>query len=882
MFKKIFVLFVLIFMFSNVLAVTYDDFEDGDWTDDTYYDWVYSNDDGDGVIEVSTDVAFEGSYSLKSEQGATNSDKAEFNETPPTDFSFWVYLATSGGKHNGRWYDGGTNKASVLLTQGTGFGHSFDGGMDTVYSGTIAEDTWYRIRIVRTNGTRYTDIYLYDSDGVELYSELNIDYGSTFNTTKVWFYANGANQTIYYDDVGEFYELTLATPTIIDPNGGENYFVNATTKEIEIDFNMNTNLDINSVQIDLNYGTSGTQGTGTTILTDNNIGTNGVVCDSNIGNDYSCSYTWDYTGVGTGDYYIQMETSSSGSSQYDASDATFGIINPNITFNIYDEETNLLTNGATISVSPSIDGNSSWILTDTNTQTINLNTIGITDSTFTFTISKANNQTRYYIIDLNNQMKMDVNFALLNDTNGTNVEFKLYEPDQSTLLSNAYISVTNYNRTGLQMDRLKTNASGEVTLNLNMTDGNYLFSIIASDGDTFDYNTVALTVYRPKDETTGADINANWDITLSGLTSGSYENIEDTRQIIAVYSNTVQYYILNIGSDSNDPVYNDRKYEFNTTGNPSTETIQPFLTSSEDATAIKLVTLADNGYTVESYPYVEIQIYKNITGEGRSLIEQTLTDAKGEAFVTLVAGDTYEFEIYVDEVLQTFNGSSVQYLKITGSEIYFTIVTATSSVSQTTQYGFNVSWTPSYQYLDQNSGATADFSQTITNGSGENIVVVSTISQNGIVLSTDSYTGSASTTTLNHSVGWASITGGSLEAKIVITYDGTDYNYTYIYHVGNNFGGYYDPIYGLRYGLRSDFGCGTGICIWLIAIALIISIGAVLYASIVMGALGSQSGSIAFGIMLSFFTYLYWIPLELCIAVWIAILAFVISDRRGS
>jgi hypothetical protein len=93
-------------------------------------------------------------------------------------------------------------------------------------------------------------------------------------------------------------------------------------------------------------------------------------------------------------------------------------------------------------------------------------------------------------------------------------------------------------------------------------------------------------------------------------------------------------------------------------------TLQPYLPESYTATTIKIITEQDNGITVTRYPNVTVKIYKTLADEGRSLVEQTITDAKGEAFVSLVAGDTYEFEVYANGSIVDFYGDTVQLIKV--------------------------------------------------------------------------------------------------------------------------------------------------------------------------------------------------------------------------
>jgi len=499
----------------------------------------------------------------------------------------------------------------------------------------------------------------------------------------------------------------------------------------------------------------------------------------------------------------------------------------------------------------------------------------------TFTITKTGYGTRYYTIDMNQYTDLNIGFLMLADVNGENTEFRFFYPDETTKINTKYIEVRNWGKNNNIVSRLKTDASGDITFFLNLNDNNYHFLI---DGGTYDYNSVSVTVNRPRDELTGLDINANWDLTLSGLASASYQNISAVSQLLALYSNTVNYYILTVSSDENVTVYLSRKYEMRPRGNPGTITLQPYLPPSDVGTTIKIITEQDNGVSIIRYPNLTVKIYKNIAGEGRSLIEQTITDAKGEAFVSLIAGDTYEFEVYdsSNNIIQ-FYGNSVSLLKVAGSQIVFTVNVASGSGGQISVSGINIVFTPIDTGLQVLNSGSRTFTQKIYNIGNDALVINVYYRVNGVLVATDTASSSSNIISLTEDLNYQVLESGDLNVEVRVVWDSNTYYFYKIYYINSAFGGYYNPIEGLRTGLRSDLGCdSTGICASLLALALIVSALLVVIVSLKVGVLGTQATAIMFGIMMTIFTYITWVPIELIIVIWVLIFAFIITDRRGS
>ncbi len=129
---------------------------------------------------------------------------------------------------------------------------------------------------------------------------------------------------------------TNPTITVIYPNGGEAFY-----KDINFDMNIQFTIDDNdstTLTIDMNYSDTGTEGTGTPILTGASSAT---YCG--ITNPYSCSYDWNIVPIPIGSYYIIIKaTDQNNNTNTDISDSFFivylwsDITPPTTTSNITD------------------------------------------------------------------------------------------------------------------------------------------------------------------------------------------------------------------------------------------------------------------------------------------------------------------------------------------------------------------------------------------------------------------------------------------------------------------------------------------------------------------------------------------------------------------
>jgi predicted transcriptional regulator YdeE len=534
-----------------------------------------------------------------------------------------------------------------------------------------------------------------------------------------------------------------------------------------------------------------------------------------------------------------------------------------ITFNIYDEATGALLNDSTISVTPDINGVSNWVLTDSNTLTIDLT--GITTGTYAFTLTKTGYSTRYYTTDLNQYTKLDVNFALLPTTSTKEIQFRFYKPDQITAYSNAYVEIRKPSKSYI-LGRLKTDATGLVTFNLDQNSSGLQFDMNNSENT---YNSVVLTINKPKDEQTLIDINANWSYNISGLASYTDSNATTATKIFAIYSNTVNTYSVLIGSTSTVPTYTTRKYDIQVFGDTNTYTLQPYLINTTDSIQTTIFTI--NPYTNQAISDVTIKVYRTLPLTGRTLIEQTITDSKGQSIVYLVLNQTYSFEISVGT---TTIRTETYTITGTSSTIYFKVdpgYDLSTTPMQTSIYSF---WTPGKSSLNK---ADKNISANVSYGTNKNSITVSSIilncynnlDLNQVLLFQDSfgsptmnfiqtYDFNLTTKTIN-SVTFD--TNYSITCNIYTTLsDGNLIVSRQTYTMNND-----DPQTNIGTDLRPFFGCSPTTdpnlpCPSMILAAVFITMMVITGIMIESGFTQPEFAGILFLIGLGFFTFFTWIP----------------------
>jgi hypothetical protein len=574
------------------------------------------------------------------------------------------------------------------------------------------------------------------------------------------------------------------------------------------------------------------------------------------------SYSFIYSGAGDHNIqYFSTDNADNNEAIKTSFFSTYGLAK----FTMKDENSGLDLDDVVYTISPSINGDSGGTLSGTNQLDLNLQ--GITSGEYTFTFSKTGYGTRTYVKNLNEFSEIDINFALLPTSLSANIPFKIYKTDATTIFANIFIELykpdTNY-----VIGRKKTNAQGEVSFNIHVSDQNYLANV--NEGE-FTYEPVALTILYPKNELTLDTITEKWRI---DITQNLFESFTDlnTNKIVYLLPNTSLPFNIKI-SDMNGN-YFARTYAQQFPGNPLTANIQPYLVSIDTGLLTTITT--KNASTNVAVPGITIKIYKNISGSGRTLVEEVITDDKGQALVLLELNAEYEFETYSDaEFLKTYT------ITATSSNI-FIYLQPTSTIPTDEPSGFVAQFTPNRTGLNKISVGAISFTQSLTNFAELSFTGTSELIQNGVVLSNQSISAtSLKDNSYTRTVNWSDLNIGEVTSRLTIIVSGQTIIFEQTYFINNAFGTDYDLLTGLSSGLRSDFACpSTGICWTLLILGIIISVIIGIYGGMLMGNLTSQSAGIVFLIPLILFTYLSWIPFELTVAMVIILLAFIINERR--
>lgn len=841
---------------GGVLSTSIDTFESGNFN---IPPWATS---GTGM-DVNSQAKYLGNYGAYIPLGTNYVYYAiPGGEKLSVDYNYWIYVASGA---NTSYYcleqDSGTQKCSgsgneiQVYYQRNGTGkigyfvydtNNGDSGNQTIVA-TTPQDAWYNILIhLDWNGT--VIFRAFNTAGTMLGQTSHV-FNATPTLKAVTLFGN--DNTAYFDNVtflgGVNESLNTTFSTTVNP-------IPATITLTD------TTVPINVTINDWNWLVNETQSG----ILDNNL-QNTSFSGATEYTDYNICLQTTGTGNITGNPFFSQTCSNVNTGKW------FGDTN----FTFFDETTGTGTTATLDFNGTQYTGTSFYLPSKqiTNESTTNV--------PISFTITKTGHGTRYYTVDMNKYSDLNIGFVLLDLNKGQDTEFKFWETDQTTLLSNAQILILHKDKNRV-VARRETNTNAEQTFFLNTADGNYVFYITASDGNTFTYNAISLTVNRPKAETTGLNIDANWNLYLAGLGATSDTNLSANSKILAIYSDTIQAFITTISSNNVTPEYYSRSYDMKSIGNANL-TLQPYLVTTDESTQVKIITQQDDGAQIKPYSGLTIKIYKLIPNGGRSLVQQILTDAKGEGLSYLVVGGSYEFEIYSpDNNLLSFDGDTTPSIVIASATVYITIDTSSTGESYIGQKYWSVTWNPTKTYFVKALTGTQVFGFVLSNSDGADMNITAFVTQNdhNFVVYNPALT-SSTTVTYNHAgINWTDINKGTITHTIILRVDGNTYIFTQSYVVQTSFGGYYDPIEGLKSGLREDFGCSTtGVCFPTLIIALLLCTGLVVFLALKTRMFGGQGSAIIFVIGLSLFTYLTWVPLELTLVVVIIVAAFVINDR---
>jgi len=552
---------------------------------------------------------------------------------------------------------------------------------------------------------------------------------------------------------------------------------------------------------------------------------------------------------------------------------------------LYDENSEAALTDVTLNVS---DGTNSQNFTISNGAYLNydnnLSTIlGSTNETITLTFSKTNYGTRYYVFDANkfSDADLDINFALLPTTLGRDIEFQVYQTDQTTLYTNTYIELLVNDQLYKVAGRRKTDSSGKITSFLNPNDSAYTMRIYGST--TTDYNSMTLTVNKPKNESTAVTIDGNWELKVTGLAWQTYTDINGN-QAIQIYANTLNDYGLTVSDSSSN--YYARKYYVSYLGGTTAETLQPYLVDINNAVSTTVYTLS--AYTQEPVGSIVIKIYKTIPTDGRVLVEQVTTDAKGEALVSMIANEEYEFEIYSDGVLL---GSQVYAVTSTSTTIYISLddlgltkpvvaqgyIDVLFTPGRTKLITSDTSLTQTIQILDNNLGIT--FTNALIYITNTN---VNGISGNDVNVWSKTITSQTNTIVLNPTNqtldGNSYDNNGVLIIYVLVTTSQGTYFEKYVYSPIKGF----DLYQAIGFNLRPTFGCSATNdplipCGPMLFIAIFVAILGTVAFAIETGFTGQESMAVIFLAIMGLFAYFGWVPYGLLALIVVSVIMLMIA-----
>lgn len=387
-----------------------------------------------------------------------------------------------------------------------------------------------------------------------------------------------------------------------------------------------------------------------------------------------------------------------------------------------------------------------------------------------------------------------------------------------------------------------------------------------------------LRILRPKDEIFNTTIDKNWGIDIGGDMVAHITNINTDYYDINWTNDVEKTYIIDVYDMNGE--YNKRRYALVVPAAPFTYyELQPYLINKNQGTSVLLHTLSVVNSSV--LPFIRIKVWKNIGEPTIRLVEDVITDDKGEAYVFLENNGLYTFDTYYDSniFIKQFN------ITATKPNIYLYLDLG-GTITPIDIGGISASWTPISPSIKAATTGTTNFTATLHNSDNKSISITTTIkTTSGINLDTpQTWTG-----TTTHTFTFTADNADMNESLVIVTMqvttiDGNTHTFTKTYYTTNSFGANYNIFWGLSTGLKQDFRCSSDSnipCFPLLTLAIIITIAFGLYLSNLAGQFGSQNISIIFTIILGLFTYLGWVPIILMGAVVFIVLVFVINERRS-
>jgi len=177
--------------------MAYDDFEDGDYTNDP----TWSDVGGTATVAVSEASKKNGVYGIEFTTASNTYKALQTTIGAVATLDTWTWIRTSNVA--GTWSNYGFISSNAVSTIGiatSNFVYRDSTGYHDMPTATPANNTWYILRMVY-DGTN-TDFYVYDDSFAELTSVTGTTPYTTGNVVKIEMFVQNMNGTTYLDDVG--------------------------------------------------------------------------------------------------------------------------------------------------------------------------------------------------------------------------------------------------------------------------------------------------------------------------------------------------------------------------------------------------------------------------------------------------------------------------------------------------------------------------------------------------------------------------------------------------------------------------------------------------------------------------------------------------------
>lgn len=378
---------------------------------------------------------------------------------------------------------------------------------------------------------------------------------------------------------------------------------------------------------------------------------------------------------------------------------------------------------------------------------------------------------------------------------------------------------------------------------------------------------VYLTIKYPKNEETLAQIVEKWDVSITGAVNFSFSDLNTDKNVYLPQNTPITIQVVDANGN-----YFSRTYVKDYNGYVTTDTLQPYLVATTTGllTTINTVDVA----TLLPVDNITIKIYKLIPGSGRTLVEQLLTDSKGQALSLLVVNAAYEFEIYPNGVyLRT------DQITATSNSIVIKIPSSTTIDQNKDYFILSTNFTPT-----RNKLITSDSTLTqniILNPQGINTTSITSIfvwvtdfnATSGIdvniysktiVPGTNNYTNSIVLNTTLKTVDGNQYDGnGNLTVYVQVTLSTGEVR---LYSMTYGLPSTRSITQGFSIDLRPMFACSSDPnepCGMMILAALFLSLIFTIGLAIETGFMSMEGMGIIFIVLMGIFAYLAWVPIIL-------------------